>query len=473
MQAQRKKQRALQLRSPQRQHGSRTLHPTSHFPQTDADDRCRLENRRLGWDPLRHVLLACVVIGLDAAAAAPWVAGPSLGVPRAGFSATLLDDEGVLICGGYTPGVSSGCERFDPKTNSFSGAGDMSVARHSHRAVKLKNGQVLLCGGMNGLGASVGSCDRYEPRDGGWAPTGSLSAPRNLHTMTLLADGTVLVAGGRNDSAILATSELYDPTTGSWIAVGDLPSPRLEPRATLLSDGRVLLMGGENPMSTAQSTCAAYDSSARAWTTTAPMSHSRRSFGATLLPDGKLLVIGGTDENGAPVTEGERFDPLTNLWSPTGPSVDHFGGTLSLLADGRAVVAGGYTQGMVEGVTEIFDSQTGAWTRVGDLNTARYFAEAVATPNGNLLVIGGQDRTNTALSSVECFDAGFVRPDAGDGEADGGMRQPRRLAVGCGCGQGSSASMWMLALAIWPLARARRMRSPPCASSLQAARLIR
>jgi len=42
-----------------------------------------------------------------------------------------------------------------------------------------------------------------------FAGTGCLQTPREANTATLLKDGTVLVTGGLNQTGILATAELY------------------------------------------------------------------------------------------------------------------------------------------------------------------------------------------------------------------------------------------------------------------------
>jgi hypothetical protein len=59
---------------------------------------------------------------------------------------------------------------------------------------------------------------------------------------------------------------------------------------------------------------------------------------ATLLLDGRVLVAGG----GSNGTSAELYDPATGTWSPTGSmSVGRAGFTATRLADGRVLVAGG------------------------------------------------------------------------------------------------------------------------------------
>ena len=54
---------------------------------------------------------------------------------------------------------------------------------------------------------------------GTWTPTGTLTIARGSHTATLLNNGQVLVAGGTgNDGKPMAICELYNPATGAWTA---------------------------------------------------------------------------------------------------------------------------------------------------------------------------------------------------------------------------------------------------------------
>src|SRR5438309_1874432 len=64
------------------------------------------------------------------------------------------------------------------------------------------------------------------------AKTGSMLATRAQHTATLLRNGKVLIAGGVNASAVLASAELYDPATGAFSATGSMTAPRVNHTAT-------------------------------------------------------------------------------------------------------------------------------------------------------------------------------------------------------------------------------------------------
>ncbi len=49
----------------------------------------------------------------------------------------------------------------------------------------------------------------FDPNSGTFNGTGGMLTPRIVHTATLLKDGTVLVTGGLNEAETLATAELY------------------------------------------------------------------------------------------------------------------------------------------------------------------------------------------------------------------------------------------------------------------------
>ncbi len=47
-------------------------------------------------------------------------------------------------------------------------------------------------------------------------PTGNMIRARHWHTASVLRNGTVLVAGGVNIYEARRSAELYNPSTGTW-----------------------------------------------------------------------------------------------------------------------------------------------------------------------------------------------------------------------------------------------------------------
>jgi len=67
-------------------------------------------------------------------------------------------------------------------------------------------------------------------------PVGNTSVPRFSHTATLLRNGKVLIAGGMSrGSTTQPTAELYDPTTRQFTQVGNLTSHVATARQPLCS----------------------------------------------------------------------------------------------------------------------------------------------------------------------------------------------------------------------------------------------
>ena len=87
------------------------------------------------------------------------------------------------------------------------------------------------------------------------------------------------------------------------------------------------------------------------------MSDARSGAAAVALPDGVTLIAGGIDTTGQPTDSVVVYDPLANSFSTVGhlvsARVDH---SATLLADGRVLIAGGMTNGVVSSDIEIFDS---------------------------------------------------------------------------------------------------------------------
>jgi N-acetylneuraminic acid mutarotase len=170
----------------------------NNFP-TDSDSLSSVElydPRTNGWTP-----------GVEA------LAGTSFA------TATLLADGSVLLVGGLQ--ARSFASILDPAGRSWSALPSNAQVRYWHTATTLRDGSILVAGGrtssFNGVDYTYGAAEvgeRFDPASQSWSDAGKHVEPRFSHTATLLRDGRVLVVGGLVDvspsrSRFVQTAELY------------------------------------------------------------------------------------------------------------------------------------------------------------------------------------------------------------------------------------------------------------------------
>ena len=168
--------------------------------------------------------------------AGPWSSTGSMLTGRAEHTATLLPDGRVLIAGGVADSREeerlASAELYDPATGTWQATGSMSIPRSWHTATLLLDGRVLVAGGTclgrfavgcaaKDPSGAMAAAEIYDPRTGTWTPAGDMTTPRSQHTATLLPDGMVLVAGTElAPDTILASSELirsrHRNVDGNW-----------------------------------------------------------------------------------------------------------------------------------------------------------------------------------------------------------------------------------------------------------------
>jgi photosystem II stability/assembly factor-like uncharacterized protein len=137
------------------------------------------------------------------------------------------------------------------------------------------------------------------------------------------------------------------------------------------------------------------------WRPTSSLSTGRRFLTLTLLANGKVLAAGGLGPGGF-LASAELYDPNTGQWSATGSlGVARSQHTATLLANGKVLVAGG-NPGLAS--AELYDPSTGTSTPTGSMNAGRYSHSATLLTDGRVLVAGGFDTNIGGLSSAEIYN---------------------------------------------------------------------
>ena len=362
--------------------------------------------------PLIIGLMACNGIGRSpssGAADSAITVAASMRVARSSHTATRLANGDVLITGGMNGNGNyfADCEVYSPAAGRFTAAAIMSARRIGHTATLLGNGKVLIAGGYNG--DYLTSAELYDPATGKFTPTGQLTMPREGHTAVLLSDGRVLLAGGVGTGySFLASAELYDPATGKFTATANLTMPREGHTATLLSDGKVLITGGHKDRREAMTVYASaevYDTAKGVFTATGNLTIPRHKHAAALLPDGKVLIVGGSDKRDweGKYDSAELYDPATGAFKSIGHMQQaryKIVNAIVALKDGRVLIAGGAER------AEIYDPATGVFRAVGgQFDTSRFFASATLLDDGRVLITGGYNDHGKASEKVWTYQA--------------------------------------------------------------------
>jgi hypothetical protein len=281
------------------------------------------------------------------------------GVYVVSFTATLLNNGKVLITGGtstagnynhYTGSTElASAELYDPATGIFTAtAGNMTATRSGHTATLLRDGTVLIVGGMGWSdisGYSFYTAELYDPvTDSFSLLSGTTSQMRWLHTATLLNDERVLMVTGISYGA--DSAEVYDPSTDTFGPLSSLVCPRGMNTATLLNSGQILITGGYcaclNPISGMYegwyASVEIYDPATNTFSRINDMNVWRVWHAATLLKTGEVLITGGWNS----VAPADLYDPATGTFALTGVMVEgRTNHTATLLNNGQVLVAGG------------------------------------------------------------------------------------------------------------------------------------
>jgi hypothetical protein len=140
-------------------------------------------------------------------------------------TAALLMNGQVLFAGGAPIGRIADAELYNPPTHAFASTASMASPRVWHTLTLLPTGMVLAAGGETDrctasscvFAGSIATAELYDTAAGAFVATGSMTTARETHTATLLRDGTVLIAGGVAYGGIgiyygaTASAELYTP----------------------------------------------------------------------------------------------------------------------------------------------------------------------------------------------------------------------------------------------------------------------
>lgn len=216
-----------------------------------------------------------------------FVAVKPLNIPRAGHTATLLNDGRVLIIGGFNlQGKSlNSMEIYNPSTGQFELlSSKLSIGRGHHKAEMLNDGKILVIGGYTGIevlednkepSEVLDPMKKNDPDDSFKYPATAvvevidpstmkvttlehrLNHERGDHAVIKLSNGMLLMAGGAKSYKLknkmrgtcidcLDSIEVFDPESGTFTLLKDvMTAPSMGLTVTALDDERVVVSGGD------------------------------------------------------------------------------------------------------------------------------------------------------------------------------------------------------------------------------------
>ena len=355
-----------------------------------------------------------------------WSKTGSMHDERTGHTTTLLKNGLVLVAGGMLSSAvekddqfhfipCTTCELYNPATGTWSETGSIHDKRLDHTATLLKNGLVLVAGGMciesNKCFIPCTTCELYNPATGTWSQTGSIHGMSVYGFTTLLKNGSVLIFVASGNGKTISC-ELYNPITGTWSQTGSIHDKRSSPTATILKNGLVLVAGGmcigdSSKYTIPCTTCELYNPATGTWSQTGSIHDKRSNHNATLLKNGLVLVAGGMciDDNKIKdhsqpskdcvtfATTCELYNPSTGTWSKTGSTHNKcLGHTATLLKNGSVLIFVTSSDNKIT-TCELYNPSTGTWSKM----TAPIISESssispetcIALTDDLILITGG------------------------------------------------------------------------------------
>lgn len=308
---------------------------------------------------------------------------------------------------GNAYGVAAGTTTITACAGSICGSTTLNVAPHEN----------LILGSACGHSES----DTFELHDdsGNLLQQGSLSNPLSGPSATRLQNGTIFVAGGANQSDCIGGSTLWQIFTpgGQVLSSGSLQDQRVSSFAVLLGNGNVFIGGGsaspgtweiENPTGAAVSS---------------GNLNNLRAGGesALLLQNGNVWISGGSKGSGTDCTY-EIHDLNGALVSSGSLNTCFSGGKVKSLPNGNVMLLGGDN---APGTWEI-RTETGAFVSTGSLTNAfNSGSGSVLLTNGNVFIFGSCLSSCGAGGSPGAWE---IRGETGNFVATGSLQSERASA---------------------------------------------
>lgn len=272
--------------------------------------------------------------------------------------------------------------------------------------VALDDGSALVLGGSRGTGVLSSAIERFDPATRRFTTLGQMLTGRSEMSAVPLGGGEVLVFGGSTSSAQAPFAEIVNSRTGATRHGGWMMQPRAQHAGARLKDGRVAAVGGSQ-----RNSIELWSPGAGTWATAGPrLAHVRQHATATVLADGRVLIVGGYTE-GADYRFAELFDPASETLRPLAdaPAERRWLHAALTLADGSVLIVGGESDDGVLGSVWRYEPAAERFVAQAPLRQPRSIVRAVGGPGDEVLMYGGEQEADVGLTSGEGWRADAQR----------------------------------------------------------------
>lgn len=197
--------------------------------------------------------------------------------------------------------------------------------------------------------------------------------------------------GWPHNSVLSPISDIdaLDPATSQWSgAVSRLPAGVSDTRSVVLPSGKILIVGRGGADVSVQPNTVLFDPIFRRQESVAQASKGH-FFGhtVTVMANGNVLVAGGDADpvNGSPI---EVYDPTANRWTTVGSLSRRVNGAATLLGNGKVLISGGIGWNGDLDTCFLYDPLTQSLTPTGSMPYSLWAHAAVRLDDGKVLAVG-------------------------------------------------------------------------------------
>jgi hypothetical protein len=355
--------------------------------------------------------------------------------PRMQFGMAVIGEGRVLVVGGFTGvrgvqserlrgAVTAECEIIDVESHSIISASPMNVPHAQSVVLQTADSNVVVLSGLNSDSTTTLVCEMFDRKKNGWSVLGSLLIGRHYHMAAFINQEEIMVVGGRanyNYAGAIAEAEIFNIHTGKSRMVSDFPckgSEGMGSKADIFSQRSIFVngrSGGGDSYRTPN--VYSYDTLSHRWVCVAYLPDGAYLSAHKRLFDGRLVISGGLRRESRihhAINPSIRIEDQTGFVI-AGEMIQPRWASLLEQWNKEIIISmgGAGTAGFTLNHTEWFDLRTKQSFEAPPMNEPRFYSASASFPifdnqgkqqKACIIVVGGINRENKSLSSVEILE---------------------------------------------------------------------